>query len=101
MTGEGEPKSETRGGTRPARMSVSILSQRAGKNKEVKPMSRECEGYRTTLVDILEYTNGARLLTKKTVAQYLGIDDRTAEKRFDITKKGIAATELARKLCKL
>lgn len=64
-------------------------------------MGRECEGYRTTLEDILAYTNGARLLSRSAAAKYLGLDERTVGKRFDITKNGIAATELARKLCKL
>ena len=57
---------------------------------------RDAEGYREALEDILRFTDGKRLLTKKDVGKYLGIDPRTAEKRFSIGKDGIFATDLAR-----
>jgi len=60
---------------------------------------KEKEGYRDILADILAYTDGRRLLKKKDVAGYLGIDTRTATKRFGVTADGIAAPVLARKLC--
>lgn len=60
---------------------------------------REKEGYRDVLADILEYTNGRRLLTVAETARYLGIDRRTAAKRYDIPPEGIAAPVLARRLC--
>ena len=60
----------------------------------------EKAGYRSVLADILEYTDGRRLLTKKDVADYLGVDQRTAAKRFNLTKDGIVAPELARMLAK-
>ena len=64
-------------------------------------MSREHDGYRTTLEDILSFTEGARLLTCRKAAEYLGVDPRTVKKIFGVGKDGIAATELARKLCHL
>ena len=57
---------------------------------------RDAEGYREALEDILRFTDGKRLLTKTDVGRYLGIDPRTAEKRFGIGKGGIFATDLAR-----
>ncbi len=62
-------------------------------------MPREKEGYIEQLSDILLYFKERRLLTVTDVGQYLGIDWNTAKKRFNIDgKKGITATELARKL---
>lgn len=58
-------------------------------------MSREKETYRPVLADILDFTGGRRLLTAKDVGAYLGIDQRTAARRFDIDAHGIAAPVLA------
>ena len=56
---------------------------------------REKAGYRDVLEDILSWSDGKRLLT----ATYLGIDRRTAIKRYKIAAGGIAAPVLARMLC--
>lgn len=60
---------------------------------------REKPGYRDVLEDILRWSDGKRLLTATEAAAYLGVDRRTAVKRFSITADGIAAPVLARKLC--
>lgn len=57
---------------------------------------RDAEGYREALEDILRFMDGKRLMTAKDVGKYLGIDPRTAAKRFGISKSGIFATDLAR-----
>lgn len=59
-------------------------------------MSRERFGYRETLADILEFSQGRRLLTIKDVKAYTGIvDDRTAKSRFPFKGNQICATMLA------
>lgn len=58
-------------------------------------MGREKETYRPMLADILSFTDGRRLLTAKEVGEYLGIDQRTAAKRYGIDAHGIAAPVLA------
>lgn len=64
-------------------------------------MPRELESYRDIIEDVLKFTGGKRLLTTKDVAAYLGICYNTARSRFGITKDGITAQSLARKLAKL
>lgn len=64
-------------------------------------MARELESYRDILEDLLQYTNGRRLLTIDEVCGYLGICYKTAKKRFDVTRDGISAPALARKLARL
>lgn len=64
-------------------------------------MPREQEGFRDVLADILEHTGGARWLTLKEVGTFLGIDARTVKSRFGVSKQGIAAAELARKMCRV
>lgn len=61
-------------------------------------MARESDGYRAALEDIIAYFRGKRMLSGQDVAAYLGIDARTAKKRYGIGKDGIFATELARML---
>lgn len=59
-------------------------------------MSRERYGYRETLADILDFSQGRRLLSVKEVKDYTGIaDDRTAKRRFPFKGSQIAATMLA------
>ncbi|GKH50212.1 hypothetical protein CE91St46_13230 [Eubacteriales bacterium] len=61
-------------------------------------MPREKESYRDTLEDILTFFSGKRLLTKKDVALYTGLNYRTVIKRFKFNQNTIAATVLAREL---
>ena len=61
-------------------------------------MAREKEDYRPILEDILSYPEGRRLLSVKDVAGYLGICEKTAKARYGITKEGITAPALARRL---
>lgn len=61
---------------------------------------REKATYRDNLEDLLAFTGGGRLLNLSQVAKYLGIDRRTAEKRYQIGKEGITAPTLARMLSK-
>lgn len=59
-------------------------------------MSRERDGYRETLDDILEFTGNKRLLTLRDVKAYTGLaDDRTVKHRYPIKDGYIAATMLA------
>jgi len=58
----------------------------------------EIAEYRLVLEDLLAYTNGKRLLTARLVAEYLGINIKTARKRYGIGSNGIHAVELARAL---
>lgn len=62
-------------------------------------MSREKEGYRDILADILEFTGGKRELSMADVEKYLGTERRHIKKRYGITAGGIVAPLLARKLC--
>lgn len=62
-------------------------------------MPKEKDDYREILADILEFTNGKRLLSIRDVARYLSITPDTAAKRYGVTKNGIMAQSLARKLC--
>lgn len=63
-------------------------------------MGKELDCYRDVLEDILAASSGRRLLTGKDVAAYLGIDPRTARKRYAIPEGGILAPVLARRLLK-
>lgn len=54
--------------------------------------------YRDNLADLLDFFGGRRLLTAVDVARYLGIDRRTAARRYNIGKDGITAPTLARML---
>ena len=59
-------------------------------------MSRERDGYRETLADILEFTGNKRLLTLRDVKDYTGIyDNRTVRSRYPITDGHITAPTLA------
>lgn len=62
-------------------------------------MSRERDGYRENLQDILEFFHGKRLLTLSDVRRYTGlVDDRTIKRRFPpLAAQGdISAVMLAR-----
>lgn len=54
--------------------------------------------YRDNLADLLDFFGGRRLLTAVDVGRYLGIDRRTAARRYNIGKDGITAATLARRL---
>lgn len=54
--------------------------------------------YRDNLADLLDFFGGRRLLTAVDVGKYLGIDRRTAARRYNIGKDGITAPTLARML---
>lgn len=60
-------------------------------------MSREHMGYRENLQDILEFTNGRRLLTFEDVKKYTGLgDNRTVRRRFPyFVESRISAATLA------
>jgi len=60
-------------------------------------MSREREAYRDNLADILDFTEGKRLLTITDVRRYTGLrDDRAIKKRFPFRDGYISAPTLAR-----
>lgn len=62
-------------------------------------MSREKEGFRENLQDILEFFHGKRLLTLSDVRRYTGLaDDRTIKRRFPVlaAQGDISAVMLAR-----
>ena len=62
-------------------------------------MSREKAGYREILQDILEFSQGRRMLTVKEVGAYTGIVDyRAVKKRFPFEDNYISAFALARSL---
>lgn len=62
-------------------------------------MSREKQGYREHLEDILAFTGGRRVLSLTDVRGYTGIaDNRTVRKRFPIDGHTISAPALARAL---
>lgn len=63
-------------------------------------MPKELDGYRDVLEDLLDFFGGKRLLYPAEVAQYLGVDSRTAKARYDIPREGIAAPILARRMCR-
>lgn len=59
-------------------------------------MSRERDGYRETLEDILEFTGNKRLLSLHDVKAYTGFtNDRAVKRRYPIKDGYIAATMLA------
>lgn len=64
-------------------------------------MPRELPGFRDQLEDILSFTNGNRILTKEEVQAYTGKSRNWCEKYLAISKSGIAAHVLARKLVSL
>ena len=55
--------------------------------------------YRDNLEAVLAYTGGRHLLTAKEVGAFLGIDYRTAKRRYDFRDGYISAPSLARQLC--
>lgn len=66
-------------------------------------MPKEKPAYRDNLEDILEFTEGRRLLTLAEVARYLGKDRRWCEEKIfkpcgKTVKDGISAMTLARQL---
>ena len=59
-------------------------------------MSRERVGYRENLQDILEFSNGRRMLSVKEVSAYTGLTDyRAIKKRFPFQDNFISAATLA------
>lgn len=62
-------------------------------------MSREKPEYRDILETILTANDGKLVVKQKTAAEILGIDPRTAKKKYGIGKDGIAAALLARRMC--
>lgn len=62
-------------------------------------MSRERAEYRDNYEALLERFQGRMLLTARDVAAYCGIDPRTAQKRYAISRKGITIPTLARRMC--
>ena len=61
-------------------------------------MPRELEMYRPILEDILSFTNGRRMMSMKDVCQYVGRENRWVKKHLGVTREGITAHELARRL---
>ena len=62
-------------------------------------MSREKDGYREILQDVLEFSCGRRMLSIKEVSTYTGIADyRAIKKRFHFEDNYISAFALARSL---
>lgn len=61
-------------------------------------MALEKPSYRDNLERIKEKYPNKELLTTKDVADFCGIDIRTAKKRFDLTKNYISVATLARAL---
>lgn len=61
-------------------------------------MSKEKRGYRDQLESILEFTNGKHLLSISDVSRYLGIHRETVKIRYGVTRDGITAESLARRL---
>ena len=59
---------------------------------------REKEDYRDILESLLEHFNKHWVYPTE-VAAYLGMDYRTAMKKFDISRKGISLETLARRMC--
>lgn len=59
-------------------------------------MSRERPGFRENLQDILEFSNGRRMLTVAEVKAYTGLTDyRTIKRRFPFRDNYISAPTLA------
>ena len=63
-------------------------------------MSREREGYRENLQDVLEFFDGRRALDVNDVVRYTGINVRTVKKYFFGEQKYISASTLAFQLCR-
>lgn len=61
---------------------------------------RETEGYRKILEELHARSGGAMIMSAKQVGEYLGIDYRTAQRRYNITRAGIATPKLAMMLAK-
>ena len=62
-------------------------------------MGRERKNYRDNLESILAFTEGRHLLSARDVGKYLGRNERTVAKNYNIPKSGITAETLARALC--
>ena len=63
-------------------------------------MSREKEGFRENLQDILEFSGGRRLLTVTDVKAFTGLANHAAVKRrFPFKDNYISAATLALSLC--
>lgn len=56
--------------------------------------------YRDNLESLLAFFGKKRLLTKTDVGKYLGIDYRTAAKRYGIDRNGITVESLARQIAR-
>lgn len=61
-------------------------------------MSERTE-YRDNLEELKSHFPGKHLITKKETAEFLGIDVRTAARRYNIGAEGITLASLARRLC--
>lgn len=61
-------------------------------------MPREKEGFREELAEILLFTGNKRHLNQKQVAEYMGIDRHTVKRRYGVSREGITAVNLARRL---
>ena len=59
---------------------------------------REKEDYRDILESLIGYF-GKHWVYPTEVAAYLGMDYRTAKKKFDISREGISIETLARRMC--
>lgn len=63
-------------------------------------MPREHELYRPILEDILQYSGGRRVLAMKEVCEFTGRENRWVKKHLGVTREGITAHELARRMAK-
>ena len=62
---------------------------------------REHEMYRPILEDILSFTGGRRMMSMKDVCLYVGRENRWVKEHLSVTREGITAHELAKRLAKV
>lgn len=63
-------------------------------------MAREKPEYRDNLEALIAAFPEKMLLTAREVAQYCGIDPRTAKRWYQIDRRGITIPTLARRMCR-
>lgn len=60
----------------------------------------EKEGYRDHLESLLKYFGGKHWVYPKELADYMGVDYRTAMKVLKITRDGASIETIARRMCR-
>lgn len=64
-------------------------------------MAREYEEYRDVLQELLAFTNGRHNMSCRELAEYDGVNIKTAKKRYGVPTEGIDVCIVAKRKCRM